>query len=127
MVMVEARNVSFQYPATREPAINDVSFTVGEGQLVAIVGPNAAGKTTLTVALTGALARLYGGTLQGSVLIRGTDVASMPPRALAATVGFVPQDPESMFCNLRVDEEVAFTLENLGAPSGGMADAIRRA
>jgi ATP-binding cassette subfamily B protein len=67
-------DVSFAYPGTCRPALEDVSFEVEPGQLVALVGPSGAGKTTLTYLL----ARFYDPSA-GSIHVDGTDPARGQP------------------------------------------------
>ncbi|MDB5797017.1 MAG: lptB 8 [Paucimonas sp.] len=75
-VILETRNVSKHYGDYR--ALQDVSLSFSEGEIVAIVGPNGAGKTTLVNLLTGLLK-----PTQGSVLFRGTSIAGVGPVRLA--------------------------------------------
>jgi branched-chain amino acid transport system ATP-binding protein len=60
-------------------ANEDVSFTVGEGELVGLIGPNGAGKTTVFNSLAGFFA-----PSAGSILLRGEEIAGKPPEAVAA-------------------------------------------
>jgi len=69
-----------------DPVIKDVSFSVGEGELVGVVGPNGSGKTTLLRALCGLL-----DFDSGSVVVRGRDLANMNRRDIARHLSFVPQ------------------------------------
>ncbi len=84
---IEFRNVSFTYPGRETPALDDVSFTIGLGETVAIVGKNGAGKSTI-VKLLG---RLYD-PQEGEILIDGVDVRNYDPSALRAQFGMMFQD-----------------------------------
>jgi energy-coupling factor transport system ATP-binding protein len=121
-------NFSYWYPKTEQAALSDINLEIAEGDFVAILGPRASGKTTLCLAVTGMLHRLFGGRLMGSVKIQDDDAHAGSLDKTAATIGMVFQNPETMFCNLRVKEEVAFGLENLSvAPelmSGLVDDAL---
>ncbi|MDE2839127.1 MAG: ABC transporter ATP-binding protein [Chloroflexota bacterium] len=66
---IEVRNVSFTYPGTERKVLENVSFRVGQGESVALVGHNGAGKTTLVKLLC----RLYD-PAQGAILLDGTDL-----------------------------------------------------
>jgi len=104
MKQLEARNLSFAWaargPMTREPILDDVSFRIGEGKKLAILGANGAGKTTLLSLLGG---RLVPRT--GDVLLDGISVRDFSPRALARKVAFLPQIERLSF-NYRVLEFV---------------------
>lgn len=86
---VEFRDVSYSY-IQGQKVLKNVSLTIEPGQLVAIVGPTGAGKTTL-VSL---LCRLYElPPKMGSILLDGHDIRSVPRSWLARQIGFVLQDP----------------------------------
>lgn len=79
--------VSFTYQMTRRPALADLSFEVAPGQLVALVGPSGAGKTTVTYLL----ARFYDPT-SGTIRIDGQDVRDVRLESLSRNFGIVFQD-----------------------------------
>ena len=68
-----------------EEVLHDIAFTVAPGQLVALVGPSGAGKTTIT----GLIARLHDAT-RGTVRVGGRDVRDVSQRSLRQVVGVVP-------------------------------------
>lgn len=84
---IEFRNVSFTYPGRFEPALDDVSFKIGLGETVALVGKNGAGKSTI-VKLLG---RLYD-PQEGQILIDGVDVRDYDPSELRKQFGMMFQD-----------------------------------
>ncbi len=83
---VEYSSVSFAYEAG-QPVLHDVSFQAQPGQLVALVGPSGAGKTTVTYLLP----RLYD-PQSGSVRIDGRDVRDLKLAGLSANIGMVTQE-----------------------------------
>ena len=80
-------NVTFIYPGTRKKVLDDVSFRVKKGELVAIVGKSGAGKTTLVDMLP----RFYK-PVSGSIFIDGIDVNDVTLESLRKNIGIVSQD-----------------------------------
>lgn len=83
---LEFRNVTFSYPGASHPVLADVSFDVGPGETVAVIGSTGAGKSTL-VSLVPRLFDVTG----GAILVDGVDVRDYGPDALWARIGLVPQ------------------------------------
>ncbi|PIE05061.1 MAG: ABC transporter ATP-binding protein [Spirochaetales bacterium] len=107
---LEFRNVSFQYEGAETNAVDDVSFTVGQGETVALVGPSGGGKTTLA-----RLAARFWDVQQGQILIGGIDVTAFSRKQLMETVSFVFQNTRlfstSLRENIRVGKEDASQKE----------------
>lgn len=95
------------------PVLHDLSFAIEPGELVALVGPSGAGKTTISQLIP----RLYDVT-EGAVLVDGHDVRTLTQQSLRAAIGVVSQDPhlfhESVADNLRYAKPDA-TLAELEA------------
>lgn len=98
--MLSARALTVAYPGASRPAVSDVTFEVGAGELLAIVGPNGSGKTTLLRALLGLVAA-KGGTAE----VDGRPVHAWRRDQLARVVGVVTQREDTVF-PLRVAETV---------------------
>lgn len=85
---LEFRHVGFSYPGAAEPVLRDISFRVGPGETLAIIGSTGSGKTTLV----NLIPRLVDATA-GSVLVDGADVRDLAPEVIWSRVGLVPQKP----------------------------------
>jgi ATP-binding cassette subfamily B protein len=84
---IELRNVVYRYRG-REPALRDVSFTVAAGEVVGIVGPTGAGKSTLVSLLPRFL-----DPVEGSVLLDGHDLRDLTVTSVRDQVSLVQQEP----------------------------------
>ncbi len=105
------------------PAVlEDVSLTLGAGELVALVGQNGSGKTTLAKHLNGLLR-----AEQGSVRLDGVDLRSLPLERVAAQVGYVFQNPDHQLFASTVGEEVAFGPRNFGLAGDALAARVDQA
>ncbi|MEU0113917.1 ATP-binding cassette domain-containing protein [Streptomyces bobili] len=118
--MIRFENVSVTYDGCSEATVQDVDFTVPEGELVLLAGPSGVGKSTLLGTVGGLVPHFTGGTLRGRVTVAGRDTRTHKPRELADVVGTVGQDPLSHFVTDTVEEELAYGMESLGLPPAVM-------
>src|SRR5690606_32308693 len=81
-----------------------------------LIGASGSGKSTLLRCLNGLVPHFSGGTLHGSVRVNGLDPVAATPQVMSRHVGFVFQDPEAQFVMDRVEDEIAFALENAAMP-----------
>ena len=114
--MIRLHDISFTYPGADAPALSGIDLEVADGDLLLVAGASGTGKSTLLRVPTGLVPHHSGGTLSGRISVGGRNVTGLPPRELAGTIGFVPQDPEAHATTDRVIGELAFAMENLGVP-----------
>ena len=106
--MIEFKNVSASYDGELA-VLRDVSFTVNDGDFVAFVGTNGAGKSTTM--------RLVNGLLKptaGEVLVDGVPTGALKTSELARRIGFLFQNPDRQICCATVREELLFGFRALG-------------
>ncbi len=84
------------------------------GSVLLVIGPSGSGKSTLARAFVGLVPHEMAGTWSGSLRVGEMDVATTPMQRVAARAGIVFQEPESQLVMPRVEDEVAFGLENRG-------------
>lgn len=111
---VDFRQVRYTYPDSPTPALDAIDLQLPEGQLIVVVGQSGAGKSTLLRLVNGLAPHFSGGRLAGSLRVLGLDPVAATPRIMSREVGFVFQDPENQFVMDRVEDEIAFALENVG-------------
>ncbi|HUQ79141.1 MAG TPA: ABC transporter ATP-binding protein [Patescibacteria group bacterium] len=109
---MRAAGLGFAYAGADAAALRDVDLDVPAGACLLVVGPSGSGKSTLGLAMAGLVPRDLPGTWTGSLTIDGLETRNHPPGALAARVGVVFQDPARQIVMDRVDDDVAFGLEN---------------
>ena len=112
--------VTVRYADSPLPAIREASFALHEGELVVVTGRTGSGKSTLLGAVNGTVPHFTGGRLSGRVSVFGHDTRTHRPRDLATVVGVVRQDPLAGFVTDTVEEELAYTLEQLALDPAAM-------
>ena len=103
--MIEVSHLSKKYGT--HPAIEDLSFTVGDGQIFGLLGPNGAGKSTIMNILTGYLA-----PTSGEVKVAGFSLPEQAQQAKAC-VGYLPEQPP-LYPEMTVQEYLDFVAELKG-------------
>jgi ATP-binding cassette subfamily B protein len=113
---IEFRNVTFSYPGAEEPAVRDISFSAGPGEVTAIIGGTGSGKSTIV----NLIPRFYE-VDSGCILVDGVDIREMEQERLRSKLGFVPQRAmlfnDSIAANIRygrpeaTDEQVTHAAE----------------
>ncbi len=93
---IEFDNVTFSYPGGTEPAVEGLSLNIRSGELIALVGNNGAGKSTIVKLLL----RFYDAD-QGSVRVGGVDLKDLDPQALRSRIGVLFQDYASYELTIR--------------------------
>lgn len=90
--LLDAAGVTFTYPRRERPAVAEVTFGAGAGEVVFVLGPNGSGKSTLFRLLLGLLA-----PSAGRITLDGADTAGLPARLLARAVAYIPQAEQVSF------------------------------
>jgi energy-coupling factor transporter ATP-binding protein EcfA2 len=104
---------SFWYPEAAVATLRDIDLTIDEGELALLVGLTGSGKSTLLRSVNGLVPHFSGGHVEGRVVAGGRDPRDFAPREFAETVGVVGQDPLAGFVTDTVEEELAYSMEQL--------------
>ena len=111
----------------QDACIEGMSFDIRDGECVVLCGRSGTGKSTVLRLINGLAPAFYEGTLHGSVLVAGREPASMPPEQRVRTFGVVFQDPRSQFFMNSVQDEIAFSAENIGLEPIYVKEKVREA
>ena len=115
--MIALRDVTFSYKKGRR-ALDRISLKIDKGEHVAVIGPNASGKTTLAMIMNALLV-----PDSGDCIVDGVNTRDDAVHARKA-VGLVFQDPESQVVARHVRDDVAFGPTNLGLPTGEVEERV---
>ena len=116
--MIEVSHLSKSYGS--RPAVQDLSFTVPDGQIYGLLGPNGAGKSTIMNILTGYLA-----PTQGEVKVAGFRLPEQAQQAKAC-VGYLPEQPP-LYPEMTVEEYLLFAAELKGVKWADRKEQVRKA
>ena len=105
-MILEVANLSFAYSRNSRQVLKDVSFSVAQGDLLAVLGPNGVGKSTMFRCILGFL-RSY----EGSIRLNGTDIKTLDHKEIAKHVAYIPQSTHPVF-NYTVLDVVLMGLTN---------------
>lgn len=106
--LLEVKNLSFGYQKGQQ-TLRDVSFSIGKGEMVSIVGRNGAGKSTLSKLICG-----FETPDAGEIFLNGKPLAEENIRRRAQHIGYVMQNPNQMISKTMIYEEVALGLQRSG-------------
>ena len=102
--ILQADHISFQYTKKRK-ILQDISFTIREGEMVSVVGTNGAGKSTLAKVICGFVKED-----QGKLYYGGEEMSDWTIKERSARIGYVMQNPNQMICKPMIYDEVALGL-----------------
>jgi energy-coupling factor transport system ATP-binding protein len=113
---IVVKDLSFQYENDATKILRHLNLSVDKGEIVAIVGLSGIGKSTLCYCLSGIIPHVYGGIMEGEVLLNGKSTRDLTLPAIATTLGIVFQNPDHQLFSFSVEDEIAFGPENLCVP-----------
>ena len=110
----KVNNISYKYTTDGSQVLKNVSFSIEQGKVTAIVGPSGCGKSTLVQIFSQVIPKLIGnGELEGSF-----DVPE------GTFVSVVSQNPENQLFGYGVEDAIAFGLENIGMPQAEIVERM---
>ena len=124
MSAIKVQNFSYAYHHPQK-VLDNVTAVIESGSFTVLLGPSGAGKTSLCLAVAGAIPHYFGGSLSGTIYINNMATVDSTMPELAHTVGSVLQDYEIQLVTMTVEEEIAFSLENKGMEDSQIAQCVK--
>ena len=120
--LLTVKDLSFTYEKTEKRTLNDISVSIGRGEMVAIVGTNGAGKSTFSKVICGMEKED-----SGTILFDGQDFTALSIKERAEHVGYVMQNPNQMISKVMIFDEVAMGLRLRGVPEDEVTKRVHKA
>ena len=117
--LLKVSNLGFSYPETGKTVLEDINFTLREGEMTAIVGANGAGKSTLAKLIVG-----FEKADTGKLYYQGEDMHDLTIPERAERIGYVMQNPNQMICKPLIFDEIALGLRIRGIPEAEIKDRV---
>ena len=123
--IIKIKNISFTYPESDSPAIDQLSFEIPRGSWTSIIGHNGSGKSTIVRLINGLL--VPNENEDSFIEVDGTKLTDDSVWDIRNKVGVVFQNPDNQFVGATVADDVAFGLENRGVPRSEMVKLVPEA
>lgn len=121
--IIELKNITYEYLGEETHlALDDLSYTIYEGEWIAIIGHNGSGKSTQAKVINGLIK-----AKSGDVIVDGDVLSEENVWDVRAKVGMVFQNPDNQFVGATVEDDVAFGLENHGVARDEMVERVNNA
>lgn len=124
--MIDIIHVTYTYPGSETPALQDISLHIPAGKTVLLAGKSGSGKSSILRLINGLLLQDREGKCRGNIRIGNEDIRKIPMWKLAETVGTIFQNPRSQFFNIDTTDEILFGLESRGASHREMEETLKR-
>lgn len=112
MNTIEIRDLSFSYPGSSVPILNNINVTIEKGDFLAIIGNNGCGKSTFCKTLNGIIPQFISGEFSGSIYVNGVQTNQADIGSLAKKVGYVYQDFENQIIRPTVLDDASYSCLN---------------
>ncbi|MCR5195033.1 MAG: ABC transporter ATP-binding protein [Pseudobutyrivibrio sp.] len=122
--VIVAEKLSFKYEESVE-GIEDIDFSISEGEVVLLTGNSGSGKSTLLKCLNGLIPSITEGELQGDLFIEGDKYSDKKMYQLNKLIGSVFQNPRSQFFTDNTTAELVFPMENYGYTKSDMDERLK--
>ena len=113
MNAVEVKNLCFKYRNANEKILDNINFSVSEGETIAILGQSGSGKSTFCNCICGLIPNVYSGEFSGDVVLFGENIKNMSMAKIVTKAGMIFQNPSTQLFSPTIEDELAFGPENL--------------
>lgn len=117
--ILSLENISFKYYKDDPYNIKNVSFNINKGELLAVLGNNGAGKSTIMKIICG-----INKNKEGNLLLNGKNINKLSIKKRAEAIGYVMQNPNHMITKNLIFDEVAFGLKNSGFSNEEISEKV---
>jgi len=117
--VLSLENIGFKYFEDGPEILKDISFEIPKNEILAVMGNNGAGKSTILKLISG-LEKPDSGVIK----LHGSSIAKWSIRKRSEKIGYVMQNPNHMITKIQIFDEVAFGLKNMGVPDAEIKERV---
>jgi energy-coupling factor transport system ATP-binding protein len=110
---IQIRIESLIFPDESQPVLKDIKLDINPGEMVAVTGGAASGKSLLLHTITSAAPKYFPCQINGFVKIKGQDIKDIPLTDMSDLIGYMMQEPQHQILNRQIEDELAFGIANM--------------
>ena len=122
--ILRVEDLWWRYEGREDWVLRGLDLSISSGEVVGIVGPSGAGKTTFCLSLIGVIPQRLQGTFRGKVTVDGLDTVRDDLTKISRKLSLVFEDPEAQYVMSTVEDEILLALENIIDSREKIADRI---
>lgn len=120
--LLKTEDICFSYEKSKRKVLKNISVDIKQGEMVAIVGTNGAGKSTFSKVVCG-----FENPTSGNIIFDGGDFTKLSIKERAEHIGYVMQNPNQMISKVMIKDEVALGLKTRGIPDDEIEKRVEKA
>ncbi len=124
-VLIKLSDLGFTPTGADHEILSDINLEIRAGDFLLLLGSPGSGKTMLTYCFNGLVPHITEGELRGVAMVKGMDTSTHKIHEMASVVGMVFQNPDDQIISLKVQNEVAWGVENLGLPHSEIVKRVK--
>ncbi|WKY49184.1 ATP-binding cassette domain-containing protein [Eubacteriaceae bacterium ES3] len=110
---IQVRINELVFPDENKPALKNIKLDISQGEMIAITGSAASGKTLLLHTITSAAPKFFPCKIDGWVKIKGQDINELELNEMSDFVGYMMQEPQHQMLNRHIEDELSFGVSNM--------------
>lgn len=121
--MLKTRDLTLEFPDTGE-VFRNINIEIRKNKITLLTGKSGCGKSSFLMCISRVIPKVVEGILNGEIIYKGNNIEYKDVVDLSGEIAYMFQDPDSQLCTFTVEDEIAFSLENLNIDPNNMKNII---